>query len=105
VGVAFEGRDGPPSEVAHGVAAVLAQDGVRAILLGHPVDHHQDQRMPIEVVDALLLASERVPKKAITLSSMVGRFGWCIGSPGLVFHTSNCVRGSALERPRETWFR
>jgi hypothetical protein len=39
------GGDGLAVEVAHGVAAVLAQDGVRAILLGHPVDHHQDYRL------------------------------------------------------------
>lgn len=34
VRVAFEGGDGRAAEVAHGVAAVLAQDGVGAVLLG-----------------------------------------------------------------------
>jgi hypothetical protein len=35
-------RDGPAPEVTHVVAAVLVQEGVGAVLLGHAVDHHQN---------------------------------------------------------------
>src|SRR5215204_583565 len=55
MGVALVAGNGPPSEVAHGVAAVLMQDGVRPLLLGHPVDHHQDQGVPIGELSPRLL--------------------------------------------------
>ena len=45
--IAFERPYGPPSEVMHGVAAVLVQDGMHPVLLGIVVDHHQDKGMPI----------------------------------------------------------
>jgi hypothetical protein len=45
---------------------VLAQDGVRAVLLGHPVDHHQDQSMAIrELAPRLLDFIEIVPEAQI----------------------------------------
>jgi hypothetical protein len=45
--IAGEGRDGPAAEVAHGMAAVLAQDGMRAASLRIVMHRDQSQGMAV----------------------------------------------------------